>query len=162
MLQEFTAKILKIEEKGGWSYIVVPKEIAKAYGTTYRMQVKGKIDSADYKGSLTHLGDGSYFLPVNAAIRKKIQKEVGESVTVTMELDEKGREVEIPANFQEVLDENPEAKAFFDALSYTNKTRYITWLKRKPKNANENRLTKSIQWLIEGVKDPTTVQKQQS
>ena len=61
------------------------------------------------------MGDSSLFLPVKAAIRKKIKKEAGDTVHVVLYDDELPSEV--PQEIIDCLESEPEAKEKFWKLS---------------------------------------------
>ena len=49
-------------------------------------------------------------------------------IVVDVEADTEIREVAIPEDVQSVLNENPEALAFFQKLAYTHRKEYIRWI----------------------------------
>jgi len=90
---------------------------------------------------------------VSADIRSKTGIKGGDKVKVTLELDTKLREVEIPQDFQRLLDENPKAKQFFEKLSYSNKQRYVLPIgQAKTEETRQRRMEKFIIELSEGKK----------
>lgn len=75
----------KMSGKGGWIYVAIP-EIEQDKNVWFgMMKVSGSIDN--YELSECHLmpmGNGTLFLPVKTAIRKTINKNVGDTVHVTL------------------------------------------------------------------------------
>lgn len=77
----FTAQLVKGTHKGSWTRVVMPGS-AEFFGTRGLVKIKGTIDGYPFEGSFMAIGDGTHMLPVKAATRKAIGKDVGDSVTV--------------------------------------------------------------------------------
>ena len=75
----------KYPGKGGWTYARIP-EILQDKNTPFGwVKVMGSIDGYEIKNyHLMPMGNGQLFLPVKAAIRKKIGKETGDWVQVVL------------------------------------------------------------------------------
>jgi hypothetical protein len=80
----FTAEILKSPAKGGWTYLIWP-DSAAFFGTRGLVKVTGTIDAHPFTSAFMPLGNGLHKLPITAGLRKAIHKEVGGTVTVTLE-----------------------------------------------------------------------------
>ncbi|ALG09323.1 DUF1905 domain-containing protein [Kibdelosporangium phytohabitans] len=80
----FTATLVQSPAKGGWTYVVMDGS-ADFFATRGLVKVTGTIDGEEFTSSFMALGDGTHKLPVTAAIRRRISKQPGDSVTVHLQ-----------------------------------------------------------------------------
>ena len=77
--------------------------------------------------------------------------EAGQEVELTLELDTEERVLEVPADFAAALDAEPEARTFFDGLSYSNKRRFTYSIDdAKTPETRQRRIDKAVSQLREG------------
>lgn len=130
---KFTATISKAGqagEKTGWTYIIVPEDIAQQLkpGNRKSFRVKGKLDQYAIKAvALMPLGDGTFMMPLNATMRKGIKKKVGGMLQVQIQPDD--APLVVPADFLECLDDEPTARDYFNNdLLPSHRNYFIKWL----------------------------------
>lgn len=116
-MKKFNAEIKKKEEKDG-AYIEIPFDVEEVYGAK-RVKVKATFDGVEYRGSIVKMGLPCYIIGITKEIRKKIEKEPGDIIEVTIEKDEEERVVEIPTDFKERIELDNNIKEFWNTLSFS-------------------------------------------
>ncbi len=150
MRQEFEAVIQQAGNING-AYIEPPFDVEQVFGAK-RVKVRATFDGVEYRGSVVKMG-GCYMLGITQEMRKKIGKDFGDTVSVTIEKDEEERIIEIPEDFGLLLSADQKAKATYDQLSYTAKKEYITWItEAKREETRQDRIKKALEKLSEGKK----------
>ena len=149
---EFKATI-QGEGKGG-AFIIIPFDVEAAFGSK-RPKVKATFDGVPYRGTAVRMGSPDHFLIIRKDIRAQIAEEAGDEVAVTVELDTEPRVVEVPEDFDVALKPYPEARTFFDKLSYTHQKEYARWITgAKRAETRERRIKKGAEMLRNEVKTP--------
>ena len=100
--------------------IQVPEAVVEALGGSKRPAVVVTIGHYTYRSTVAPMG-GEWWVGVNSDHRAASGLKAGDEVQVTLELDTAPRELEIPPELEAALDADPQARAFFDGLSYSNK-----------------------------------------
>jgi hypothetical protein len=143
-------KLHKFPGKGGWTYAEIPEIPQDKKAPFGWVKVKGSIDAytfSDYR--LMPMGNGHLFLPVKAAVRKKIGKGEGDYVQVVLYKDES--ELEIPADFLICLADEPMAFENFSGLKENVQREFIQWiLSAKKEKTIVERMASVIDMLLKG------------
>lgn len=121
------ALIEKFPGKGGWSYILIT-EISPDFRDHFgQVKVSGAIDHYLLENAtLMPYGNGKFFLPLNANIRKQLQKEAGDSVQLKIYLSRSSKMNE--SNLIEILADEPSALSFYKHLPENEKSHYLKWI----------------------------------
>ncbi|WP_309122077.1 YdeI/OmpD-associated family protein [Paenibacillus sp.] len=129
----------------------VPPEIVDALGAGKKPPVRVTIGGAyTYRSTIASMG-GKYMIPLSAEHRNGAGVAAGDEVDVELALDDEPRELAVPADVLGALDAVPEAKAFFDGLSYSNRRRIVLSIEgAKTQETRDRRLEKAIEALREG------------
>ncbi|MBC6491460.1 YdeI/OmpD-associated family protein [Flavihumibacter stibioxidans] len=134
----------KFPGKGGWTYARLPELAPDKHAWFGWVRVNGSIDGVELKHyNLMPMGNGQLFLPVKAAIRKKIGKEAGDQVEVILYPD--NSTIEIPENFLLCLQDEPAALRKFEKLPDQEKIRLIKWIEAPANDETRiNRMAKAV------------------
>ena len=122
-------KFGEMGEKTGWTYIEVPADLAQklksGVRTSYR--VKGKFDQYAFKGmAMIPMGGGKFIIPLKADVRKAMGKNKGAVLSVQMELDKEG--YELNPDFMACLHDEPAAEKFFATLPGSHQRYFSRWI----------------------------------
>lgn len=79
----FTARMEKVDSKGGWTYVIWPESIA-FFGTKGTVKVVGTIDGHPLRATFMAMGDGKQMLPIKKETRDLIKKDAGDTVSITL------------------------------------------------------------------------------
>jgi len=122
----------KYPGKGGWTFAAIPEIEQDKHAWFGWVKVRGTIDGYEICNyHLMPMGNGTLFLPVKAEIRKKIGKNEGDWVHITLysqELPKINTE-----DFNLCLREDPVAQVNFNKLPEKEQTELINWI-YTPKN----------------------------
>jgi hypothetical protein len=124
-------RFAEMGEKTGWTYIFIPSVIANEIKADCKKsyRVKGKLDQIPVEGlALVPMGEGDFIISLNATLRKKLKKEKGGVVDVSLEEDTTFK-IEIPEDLELCLsDDEPELLKSFLKLPKSHQNWYINWL----------------------------------
>lgn len=116
-------------EKTGWTYVFIPFEVAEKLnkGVKKSYRVKGKIDAVAIKQlALIPMGNGDFIIPLKADLRKKLRKQKGEKVKLSIELD--ASDFKHDKDFMDCLNDDKQALKFFHTLSGSHQRYYTKWI----------------------------------
>lgn len=141
--------VLKAVEGNQAMSVDFPYDVFELYGVRGQVKVKVTYDGVPYRGSMVKMGGDCHWLLVRKDIRKLIGKNPGDTVHVTVQRDTEERIVEVPDDLQALFEQRPEAKSYYDTLSYTHRKEYAQWINEaKRPETRQNRLQKTIEMLM--------------
>jgi hypothetical protein len=152
---KYTTRILKFGsngEKTGWTYIEVPTDIAEELnpGVRKSYRVNAVFDQHKVTSmSLLPMGDASFILPLNAAIRKIIAKKEGAMLHVGLEIAQEA--YQLNTDLVDCLKEVPEASDAFYKMPRSNQNYYSKWIESaKTAATREKRIVMAVTSLSKG------------
>jgi hypothetical protein len=124
---KFTALLQEASAGTGGAFVLFPYDVMETFGSKGRIPIRATIHGEPYRGSLIRYGHLQHIFPVLKGIRKKLDKKIGDMVDITLEVDTEQREIEVPADLQQILKDYKLEKAF-TKLSYTYRKEYVQWI----------------------------------
>ena len=133
----FKARLEKFSGDLWGHHIVVPDEVALPLIKAGRKRNKSLFDgSIETHSALMPMGDGSYFININKDIRSKLGLRLGSTLTVTLSPDTSKYGMEMPEEFQVLLDQDQEGAQWFHALT-PGRQRSLIYIVAKYKNPDK-------------------------
>jgi hypothetical protein len=130
--------------------IEVPEEVLVALGRGRRVKVVATVNGYAYRTSVAP-AMGKILMPFSSEHRAATGLSGGEEIDVEIVPDDAPREVVVPDDLAVALAAAPEARAFFDGLSYTNRRLYVLWVEEAKKpETRAARVARSVEMLGEG------------
>jgi hypothetical protein len=130
--------------------IELPTKIVEALGAGKRPPIRVTINGYTYRSTVAVMG-GKFMVGVSADVHEAAIVAGGDEVDVDVELDTAPREVNVPPELRKALTRNPDAKRFFDQLSYSKKRLYTVPIeKAKTDETRQRNLDKAINELRNG------------
>jgi hypothetical protein len=123
MITVFTTTIQKDGEKNATG-IQVPADAIAALASGKMPKVKVTLHGYTYRTTVAVMG-GIFMIPLSAEHRLAAGVKAGETVNVSLELDNEPRTVEIPPDLAEALSVKPGAMAAFNILAFSIRKEYV-------------------------------------
>lgn len=128
---------------GGGAYVPFPYDAKAEFGKG-KIPMQCTIDGEPYRGTMIKYGTPFHIIPLLKAIREKIKKDIGDTVSVWLIEDKEERVVEVPEAFRKLLKKN-KLEALFDKMSFTHKKEYVVWINdAKKEETRISRMEKAI------------------
>ena len=143
----FTGEVLSAGQGGGHA-VVVPKEVAAAFGSK-RPQVLAHVNGVEYRSRLLVYGGQSY-LGLRKDLLRQLEVEAGDRVQIELVEDHEERVVVEPPELTQALADDPAAQAAYQKLPLTHRNEYARWIDEgKKPETRADRVAKTIKRLTE-------------
>lgn len=129
---KFSAIIEKFGQNGdktGWIFVRIPAQVAEKIkkGRKTSFRVKGCLDSLEIAAvALLPAGEGDFLLPLNAGMRKQIRKSPGEKLSLSLEEDKEGYQMN--ALLLDCLADEPSAQRYLNSLTPSHQRYFSKWV----------------------------------
>ena len=146
---KFRTELLGVEGMNATG-MVIPPEAVEALGSGKRPAVKVTLNgSYTYRNTVAVMG-GEYMIGVSAEHRAGAGVKAGDTLDVELELDTEKREVDVPADLAAAIDAAPEARRYFDTLSYSKKLALVNKMNVKNPDVRKERIESTVAQLLSG------------
>ena len=130
--------------------IEVPESVMEALNAGRKPAVRVTIHGYTYRSSVATV-DGTSMVGVSAEHRAGAGVAGGDEIDVDIELDTEPRTVTVPDELAGALDADPEARATFDRLSFSNQSWHVLQVTgAKTEETRQRRIARSIEGLHAG------------
>jgi hypothetical protein len=122
----------------------IPLDVRDLFGNPHP-PIKVTINSHTYRATPAVYG-GRYYVSLSRTNREAARVSAGDQIKVTIQEDAEPRKIEAPPDLAAALDDDDEARDFWDRLSYSHRREYVEWLEDSKRDATRaNRVHKAIQ-----------------
>jgi hypothetical protein len=128
MKQQFKARLRAHGPGGAWTFLYVPFNVEKTFGTRARVAVAGTMNGFAFRNSLLPLGDGTHRMAVSKEWQAGAKAAAGRMVAVYMDIDRSKRVVVVPIELRKALAGNKSAAKAFAAWSYSRRKELADWV----------------------------------
>jgi uncharacterized protein YdeI (YjbR/CyaY-like superfamily) len=104
------------------SGITIPAKVMKAFAPRKRVPVKATLNGYSYRTTISDMGGGP-MIPVRKSVAEAAGAVKGKRISVTIELDEEERTVELPADLVKSM--TKAEREAFATYSFTHRREYI-------------------------------------
>jgi hypothetical protein len=130
--------------------IAVPDDVVEALQGGRRPAVRVTLGSHSYRTTVARMGE-RFLVPLSADNRAAAGVVAGDEVDVVIELDTAPREVELPDDLRSALDVDPDARGFFEQLSFTHRKEWVRWVtEAKRAQTRADRVARTVEALRSG------------
>ena len=143
---EFDAEIKRLEGKIQWKVFYFPESAEKCFGSKGNIPVKITVDGHPFDHTLLGSRNGHY-LVYNEFISRAVGKDIGDTVHVTLEKDDRPRVFTVPDYLEPVLKEGGVLEAFLKQPDYLKREQVNKIELAKKEETKANRVGKLIEEL---------------
>lgn len=135
-IKNITAVLSRFNSNLWHFHLVIPANAVKSLTKNNQRRVICTLNqTVTFQAALMPLGDGNFFVNVNQTIRKKLRLNEGDEVHITLEKDNSEYGLPMPAEFQELMDQDTEGAKVFHSLT-PGKQRTLLYIIGKPKSVD--------------------------
>jgi len=143
---EYDGEIKRLEGKIKWNVVFFPYSAPEQFGSNGNILVRVTVDGHVFDHMLLPSKNGHYMV-YNEFIRRAVGKDFGDSVHVTLERDDKKREVVIPVYIENALKDAGVLEKFLKFPDYTKREQVNHIELAKKEETKSNRIAALVRQL---------------
>ncbi|RUT40462.1 DUF1905 domain-containing protein [Paenibacillus anaericanus] len=117
MVYEFDSEIKMLEGKMKWKVVYFPYSVREIFNTNGKVSIQILVDGHEFDHTLLPSKNGHYFV-YNEFIRRAVQKELGDTLHVTLKKCEENRIITVPDYITKILEEHHILNTFLKQPDY--------------------------------------------
>lgn len=130
--------------------IPVPTQVITQLGQGHRPPVLVTVNGYQYRSTVAVMA-GQHLIGVSAAVRAATGLKGGDPISVTLQVADSPREVDLPADFAAAMDERPPARQFFDRLPNSLQRYHVDTINAaKAPETRQRRIDKAVALFLAG------------
>lgn len=136
-----------------WAFIVLPKDASEKLPRRGRTTVAGTLNGKAFQAMLEPDGQLSHWLKVEKPLLDAAEVSGGDTVTLDIHSVSDEPEPDMPADLDEALGAEPQARATWDATTTLARVDWIHWIvSAKQQKTREKRIRDACEMLANGKK----------
>ena len=144
---------LQLDDRGAVSF-VVPEDVVESFRSGKRPPVQTTINGYPFRTRVAVYGGVSSVM-LHKEILDGAGVGAGDTVNVTIDLDQAPRELEMPPELTRALNADRAAQAAFEKLSYTHRKEYAKWIADAAREeTRKRRVARAVEMLRAGKQSP--------
>jgi len=145
-IARFSAVVGRQADDGG-HFVVLPPEAVETLGLRAQMPVVALLNGHRFALRTAPYG-GQHYLGLSKAVLAEVKLAEGANVEVVLERDATNRTVALPPDLAELLEAEPNVKAYFKNLAYTHRKEHVAFVEEaKRAETRVKRLEKTMELL---------------
>ena len=145
----FKSKLNSEGPGGAWTFMKIPFNVEKVWGTRARLSVQGSINGFAFRSSIFPMGDDTHSMMVNKQMQAGAAAKAGDTVKVTMAPDTAPRVVAVPVELKQAFARNKAAQAAFEKMPYSHKKEYVEYIvEAKQAETRARRVAKALPMMV--------------
>lgn len=137
-----------LEPRGPAGAIVLTDAHLAQLGATKRSPLTVTVGDSSVEARIAAMG-GELLVGLSKAARTTLGVEIGQTIKVTLSVDEAPRDVRVPTELATALAASPAAQKAYDALAYSHRKEHAVWVaEAKQQETRDRRAAQAVDRIL--------------